>query len=92
MHPVQLQKINSLVKKGVKEGANLWQPSWSCPTEGLFYPPSLFTNVSPASFIAQVEIFGPVLTCLTFRTPSEAVAIANNTSLWIGSKYLVRKY
>ncbi len=77
--PVQLQKINSLVKKGVKEGANLWQPSWSCPTDGLFYPPTLFTNVTPASFIAQVEIFGPVLTSLTFRTPSEAVAIANNT-------------
>ena len=77
--PIQLQKINSLVKKGVKEGASLWQPSWSCPTEGLFYPPTLFTNVTPASFIAQVEIFGPVLTCLTFRTPSEAVAIANNT-------------
>ena len=77
--PVQLQKITSLVKKGVKEGANLWQPSWSCPTDGLFYPPSLFTNVTPASFIAQVEIFGPVLTSLTFRTPSEAVAIANNT-------------
>ena len=77
--PIQLQKINSLVKKGVKEGAKLWQPSWSCPKEGLFYPPSLFTNVTPSSFIAQVEIFGPVLTCLTFRTPSEAVAIANNT-------------
>ena len=77
--PVQLQKINSLVKKGVKEGANLWQPSWSCPTDGLFYPPTLFTNVTPASFIAQVEIFGPVLTSFTFRTPSEAVAIANNT-------------
>ena len=77
--PVQLQKINSLVKKGVKEGSILWQPSWSCPTDGLFYPPTLFTNVTPSSFIAQVEIFGPVLTCLSFRTPSEAVAIANNT-------------
>ena len=77
--PVQLKKIDSLVKKGVKEGAKLWQPSWSCPKEGLFYPPSLFTNVMPASYIAQIEIFGPVLTCLTFRTPSEAVAIANNT-------------
>ena len=76
---MQLQKINSLVKKGIKDGAKLWQPSWSCPTEGLFYPPSLFTNVTPASFIAQVEIFGPVLTSLTFRKPSEAVAIANNT-------------
>ena len=77
--PVQLQKINSLVKKAEKEGNKLWQPSWSCPTDGLFYPPSLFTNVTPASFIAQVEIFGPVLTTLSFRTPSEAVSIANNT-------------
>ena len=77
--PVQLKKIDSLVKKGVKEGAKLWQPSWSCPKGGLFYPPSLFTNVTPASYIAQIEIFGPILTSLTFRTPSEAVAIANNT-------------
>ena len=77
--PVQLKKIDSLVKQGKKEGAKLWQPSWSCPVGGLFYPPSLFTNVTPASKIAQIEIFGPVLTSLTFRTPSEAVKIANNT-------------
>ncbi len=77
--PTQLQQINQLVKKAEKEGNKLWQPSWSCPTDGLFYPPSLFTNVTPASFIAQVEIFGPVLTSLSFRTPSEAVAVANNT-------------
>jgi len=77
--PVQLKKIQSIVKKGEKEGSKLWQPSWTCPTEGLFYPPSIFTNVSPSSFIAQVEIFGPVLSVLSFRTPSEAVIIANNT-------------
>ncbi len=77
--PVQLKKINSLVNKAQKHGNKLWQPSWSCPTNGLFYPPSLFTNVTPSSFIAQVEIFGPVLTTMTFRTPSEAVSIANNT-------------
>ena len=77
--PVQLKKIDKLVKQGKKDGAHLWQPSWSCPTEGLFYPPTLFTNVTPASLIAQVEIFGPVLTSLTFRTPSEAVSLANNT-------------
>ena len=46
---------------------------------GLFYPPSLFTNVTPSSFIAQVEIFGPVLSSTTFRTPEEAVALANNS-------------
>ncbi len=77
--PVQLKKINSLVNRAQKDGNKLWQPSWSCPTNGLFYPPSLFTNVTPSSFIAQVEIFGPVLTTMTFRTPSEAVSIANNT-------------
>ncbi len=77
--PIQLKKINSLVNKAQKDGNKLWQPSWSCPTNGLFYPPSLFTNVTPSSFIAQVEIFGPVLTTMTFRTPSEAVSIANNT-------------
>ncbi len=77
--PVQLKKINSLVNKAQKDGNKLWQPLWSCPTNGLFYPPSLFTNVTPSSFIAQVEIFGPVLTTMTFRTPSEAVSIANNT-------------
>jgi aldehyde dehydrogenase (NAD+) len=78
--PVQLQKIQRLVEQGVEEGARLWQPSWACPTEGYFFPPTLFTNVAPAATIAQVEIFGPVLVSMTFRTPSEAVALANNTA------------
>ncbi len=77
--PAQLQKIERLVKQGQDEGAELWQPSWACPTDGYFYPPSLFTNVSPASTISQEEIFGPVLVSTTFRTPAEAVALANNT-------------
>ena len=77
--PVQLEQIRALVKLGEEEGATLWQPSWACPTEGCFYPPSLFTNVSPAATIAQTEIFGPVLVAMTFRTPAEAVALANNT-------------
>ncbi len=77
--PTQLQEIQRLVDQGVKEGAQLWQPSWSCPTEGSFFPPILFTNVSPAATIAQVEIFGPVLVSMTFRTPAEAVELANNT-------------
>ena len=77
--PVQLQKIQELVKQGADEGATMWQPSWSCPNEGLFFPPTLFTNVAPASNIAQVEIFGPVLVSMTFRTSAEAVALANNT-------------
>src|SRR5579859_695056 len=77
--PVQLETIRGLVQQGVDEGATLWQPSWACPTEGCYFPPSLFTNVAPAATIAQVEIFGPVLVAMTFRTPSEAVALANNT-------------
>jgi len=77
--PVQLEKIQELVRRGEDEGATLWQPSWSCPREGWFYPPTLFTEVSPAATIAQVEIFGPVVVLMTFRTPAEAVELANNT-------------
>ena len=75
----QLKEIQRLVAQGVDEGAEMWQPSWACPTEGYFFPPTLFTNVSPATTIAQIEIFGPVLVSMTFRTPAEAVALANNT-------------
>src|SRR5262249_49916810 len=63
----------------------------ACPTEGSFYPPTLFTDVQPSSTIAQVEIFGPVLVTMTFRTPEESVALANNTpyglaaSIWTES-------
>lgn len=78
--PGQLQEIQRLVELGVQEGATLWQPSWSCPAEGSFFPPTLFTNVSPAKTIARVEIFGPVLVAMTFRTPQEAVELANNTA------------
>jgi len=77
--PVQLEKIRALVQQGEDEGARLWQPSWGCPTEGYFYPPTLFTDVAPASTIAQVEIFGPVVVMMSFRTPAEAVELANNT-------------
>jgi aldehyde dehydrogenase (NAD+) len=77
--PVQLQTIARLVALGEEEGATVWQPSWSCPTDGYFYPPTLLTNVSPASTVAQTEIFGPVLVSMTFRTPAEAVELANNT-------------
>jgi aldehyde dehydrogenase (NAD+) len=77
--PAQLQKIQRLVEQGRTEGATMWQPSWACPTEGYFFPPTLFTDVAPAATIAQVEIFGPVLVASTFRTPAEAVALANNT-------------
>ncbi len=77
--PVQLERIQRLVKQGEEEGATLWQPSWSVPTEGCFYPPTLFTDVAPASIIAQEEIFGPVVVLLTFRSHAEAVELANNT-------------
>jgi aldehyde dehydrogenase (NAD+) len=77
--PGQLKEIQRLVATGVEEGAEIFQPSWACPTDGFFFPPTLFTNVSPATTIAQVEIFGPVLVAMTFRTPAEAVALANNT-------------
>jgi aldehyde dehydrogenase (NAD+) len=77
--PIQLERIRELVEQGVAEGATMWQPSWACPTDGYFYPPTLFTDVSPAATIAQLEIFGPVLVSMTFRTPAEAVALANNT-------------
>ncbi|HFE45218.1 MAG TPA: aldehyde dehydrogenase family protein [Nannocystis exedens] len=75
----QLETIRALVKRGAEEGATVWQPSWACPSEGFFYPPTLLTNVTPASMVCQVEIFGPVVTFDTFRTPKEAVALANNT-------------
>jgi aldehyde dehydrogenase (NAD+) len=86
--PVQLRKIEELVQRGQEEGAKIWQPAWSCPKDGWFYPPTLFTDVAPAATIAQVEIFGPVVVLMTFRTPAEAVELANNTryglaaSLW----------
>jgi aldehyde dehydrogenase (NAD+) len=77
--PVQLERIRSLVEQGRAEGAQVWQPSWPVPSHGSYYPPTLCTDVFPSSTIAQVEIFGPVLVSMTFRTPEEAVALANNT-------------
>lgn len=77
--PVQLKTIEELVQKGVAEGATIWQPSWACPKDGYFYPPTLFTETSPSSTIAQEEIFGPVLVAMTFRSHKEAVKLANNT-------------
>jgi aldehyde dehydrogenase (NAD+) len=77
---VQLDRIKSLVEKGRQEGAACFQPSSPLPAKGWFFPPTLFTNVEPASTIAQVEIFGPVLAGTTFRTPDEAAALANNSA------------
>lgn len=76
---VQLDRIDSLVKQGVQEGAEIFQTQCNCNQDGWFYPPTLLTNVSPASTVAQIEIFGPVLVAMTFRTPAEAIDLANNT-------------
>ncbi|HEY4819144.1 MAG TPA: aldehyde dehydrogenase family protein [Candidatus Acidoferrum sp.] len=77
---VQLERIQRLVDQGVAEGATCWQPpSLAMPSRGLFFPPTLLSNVHPTSTVAQQEIFGPVLAAMTFRTPREAVELANNT-------------
>ena len=76
---VQLDRIKRLVDQGVAEGATCWQPQIELPSRGLYYPPTLLSNVHPTSIVAQQEIFGPVLATMTFRTPSEAVELANNT-------------
>jgi len=76
---VQLDRIRSLVDQGVAEGATCWQPQMALPARGFYYPPTLLSNVHPTSIVAQQEIFGPVLAAMTFRTPSEAVELANNT-------------
>ncbi|MBI5953812.1 MAG: aldehyde dehydrogenase family protein [Chloroflexi bacterium] len=77
--PSQKETIDSYVQKGKAEGAEIFQPSTACPTDGYYYPPTLCMNVAPAATIAQEEIFGPVLAAMTFRTPEEAVKLANNT-------------
>jgi aldehyde dehydrogenase (NAD+) len=76
---VQLERIDRLVKQGVAEGATCWQPEVLMPSRGLYYKPTLLSNVHPSSIVAQQEIFGPVLAAMTFRTPKEAVELANNT-------------
>jgi aldehyde dehydrogenase (NAD+) len=75
----QLEKITELVASGVAEGAELYQPACDLPDRGYFFRPTLFTNVAQSHRIAREEIFGPVLSVLTFRTPDEAVEKANNT-------------
>ncbi|MDA0348704.1 MAG: aldehyde dehydrogenase family protein [Verrucomicrobia bacterium] len=76
----QLEKITELVASGVSEGAELFQSSCSLPNQGYFYRPSLFQGVTQSHRIAREEIFGPVLSVLTFRTVSEAIDKANNTA------------
>ncbi len=75
----QLATITSLVQSGIDQGAEIWQPACAMPDTGYFFRPTLFTGVSQSHQIAREEIFGPVLSVLTFRTPDEAVSKANNT-------------
>jgi len=83
--PVQLERIKRLVDQGVAEGATCWQPQIAMPSRGLYFPPTLLSNVHPTSIVAQQEIFGPVLAAMTFRTPAEAVELANNTVYGLAS-------
>ena len=76
---MQLDKICQLVDSGVRQGAELVQPPLRLPKKGYWYPPSFFTGVTASHRIAQEEIFGPVLSVMTFRTPEEAIERANNT-------------
>jgi len=77
--PVQLERIREMVQLGVEEGGRLWQPECDLPAQGCFYPPTLLTDVQPSATLAQEEIFGPVLVAMTYRTPAEAVSLANNS-------------
>ncbi len=76
----QMETIGELVASGVAEGAKLWQPECVLPTRGWFYKPTLFTGVAQSHRIAREEIFGPVLSTITFRTVDEAIEKANNTA------------
>ncbi|MCU1638799.1 MAG: betaine-aldehyde dehydrogenase [Microbacteriaceae bacterium] len=75
----QLERIQELSEVGEQEGAERWSPACELPTTGFWFAPTIFTNVSTSHRIAREEIFGPVLSVLTFRTPAEAIAKANNT-------------
>jgi aldehyde dehydrogenase (NAD+) len=79
VHPTQLHRIRGLVEAGRAEGAEIFQPATKLPKTGSFYPPTLAWRVEPAHVLAREEVFGPVLAAMTFRTPDEAVALANNT-------------
>jgi len=77
--PVQLARIQELVDRGVQEGGTVWRSPGTLPESGNYYPPTLITDVDPASTLAAVEIFGPVAVSMSFRTLDEAIALANNT-------------
>jgi aldehyde dehydrogenase (NAD+) len=75
----QLDRISELVDSGIAEGADIYQPPCNLPKQGFYFPPTLFTNVTQSHRVAREEIFGPVLSILTFRSPDEAIEKANNT-------------
>jgi aldehyde dehydrogenase (NAD+) len=75
----QLKRIHEISNTGDAEGANRWSPDCKLPSKGFWYPPTIFTGVSQSHRIARDEIFGPVLSVLTFRTPAEGIEKANNT-------------
>ena len=75
----QLERITALASAGEEEGATRWSPACDLPDRGSWFPPTIFSDASQSMRIAREEIFGPVLTTMTFRTPDEAVAKANNT-------------
>jgi aldehyde dehydrogenase (NAD+) len=77
--PVQQQRIHGLVESARAEGCEVWQPSCAMPDEGSWYLPTLILGASTSAAVAQAEIFGPVLVAMSFRTPAEAVQLANNT-------------
>ena len=77
--PVQVARIRELMARGIAEGAEIYEPDGQLPAAGCFLKPALVTGVSPASSLVAEEIFGPVLVAMSFRTPEEAVALANNT-------------
>jgi aldehyde dehydrogenase (NAD+) len=77
--PVQQQRIHGLVESARAEGCEVWQPQGETPAAGSWYLPTLITGASTSAQVAQAEIFGPVLVASSFRTPAEAVQLANNT-------------
>lgn len=77
--PTQVKRISDLIQKGIEEGGQLWQTSKALPSHGNYIAPGFFTNVEQVATVCQVEIFGPIAVATSFRTPDEAVALANNT-------------
>lgn len=88
----QLEKIERLVEKGKSEGNEIWQPEgWTCPADGFHFKPTLVTNVQTSGTLAREEIFGPVLVCMSFRTPKEAIELANNTTYGLAASVWTEK-